>query len=154
MLGIVWKNVHVCIPCWVEVPINKVKCYPTMTKKLSTGPRPKVLEGGLSGMGELDRPLKLSTGPSMPPDGPRPRPPPEGFEGLEPTSGAGDWDRPRRLSTGPRPRRPPPPGGRFFSEGGALPFNISTGPSPKFLELSSGAGGPKLSTGPSISEPF
>ena len=127
---------------------------PNYDKEAFHGAEAQSLGGRALRHGELDRPLKLSTGPSMPPDGPRPRPPPEGFEGLEPTSGAGDWDRPRRLSTGPRPRRPPPPGGRFFSEGGALPFNISTGPSPKFLELSSGAGGPKLSTGPSISEPF
>ena len=51
-------------------------------------------------MGELDRPRKLSTGPSMAfsaaGDGPRPRPGPWGWEGFEPNSGAGDWDRPRR----------------------------------------------------------
>mmetsp|Transcript_56091 Transcript_56091/g.131129 ORF Transcript_56091/g.131129 Transcript_56091/m.131129 type:complete len:241 (+) Transcript_56091:114-836(+) len=104
--------------------------------KVSKGP--KVLSEGESGAGDLDRPRRLSTGPSMPllavGEGP--------LEGPDPLlsslpSGTGDCDLPRKLSTGPS---------RLLLGGGAL-FSVSIG-------RVSGAGDldrpRRLSTGPSM----
>ena len=72
---------------------------------ISTGPKPRFFEGGLSGAGDFERPRKLSTGPSMPlsadGEGTRALVSPLLLVGDPSVAGAGDCPRPRRLSTGP-----------------------------------------------------